>query len=120
MAIDKKQKKKKVVLIFIEELWHSWSSDAFRNTIFSTLSSYKSKLKNSQFILKIIKNVCYMQTPNHTCTHIALYLPSSEQLPSPSKGKTQICTSCVKSGHDKFEIFIIWVEYLKKKHLLKR
>jgi hypothetical protein len=56
MAIDKKREKNKV----IEELWHSWSCDAFRNTIFSTLSSYKSKLKNSHFILKIIKNLCYM------------------------------------------------------------
>jgi len=59
MAIDKKREKNKVVLIFIEELWHSWSCDAFRDTIFSTLS-YKSKLKKSHFILKIIKNLCYM------------------------------------------------------------
>jgi hypothetical protein len=57
--IKKKRRREKAVLIFIEELGHSWSCDAFRNTIFS---SYKSKLKNSNFILKKYKTfVKWMQ-----------------------------------------------------------
>ncbi len=65
MAIDKKREKNKVVFMFVEELWHSWSCDAFRNTIFSTLSSYKSKLKKSHFILKLIKNPSGEGVPPH-------------------------------------------------------